>query len=77
MSRAGAQSLGQMSSPDAVSGPSSPDAHYSDTSLVRKMQRNAGEKEKTKRPVQKQTVAGGKILKNPVSSDASLKLITV
>jgi len=45
--------------------------------LVRKIQRNTGEKEKTKRPVQKQTAAGGKILKNPVSSDASLKLITV
>jgi len=29
------------------------------------MQRNAGEKEKTKRPVQKQTAAGGKILKKP------------
>ena len=44
---------------------------------VWKMQRNAVEKEKTKWPVQKQTAAGGKILKTSVSLNALLKLITI
>jgi len=87
VSRAGARRFGQLSSPDVLA----PVRHLRTPSLVRhlrtpiiltlplvrKMQRNAGEKEKMKRPVQKQTAAGGKILKNPVSSDVSLKLITV